>query len=316
MSWATAEEALALLPKLISESWRRLLLTGLVGGVLGVAGSFLVRPEFVTTAVFVPQTSGSTHLPASVAGLAAQFGVVPPSEGFAPSLFGDLPNTRYIREQVALARYKLPPCLDADSAQGDLIVGFGLEKKEPRKGLDATIRKLDAATDVKFEPITSTVTLSVKACSPELVADIASQYLAAIDKFDREVLRSQARAQREFAEQRVQDLARELSDAEDSLVRFYQANRTYQSSPVLQQRETKLRRQITVLESTYLTVRTEYERARMDEARDLPAITVVDPPEPPARKSWPKRWLFGLIAAALACAGLLGRELIRAQRRS
>src|SRR5437899_607059 len=196
MSWTTAEEALALLPKLISLGWRRLLRTGLVGGLLGVAGSFLVRPEFVTTAVFVPQTSGATHLPASVAGLAAQFGVVPTGEGFAPSLFGDLPNTRYIREQVALARYKLPPCLGADSAQGNLIAGFGLENKPARKGLDETIRKLDGATDVKFEPISSTVTISVTACSPELVADIASQYLVAIDKFNRGVLRSQRSEER------------------------------------------------------------------------------------------------------------------------
>ncbi len=317
MNWATAEEALALLPSLVRQAWRRLLLTGFFGGVLGVAGSFIVQQRFVTTTIFVPQTSSAIpRIPASVAGLAAQFGVLPNTGGFTPNLFAVLPNTQYIREQVALARYTLPDCLGSDSASGNLILGFGLEKKTPRKALDEAIRKLDDATDVKFDPVISTVTISVTACSPELASDVASQYLSAIDRFNREVFRSQAREQREFGEQRIKELAAELSAAEDSLVRFYEKNRTYQSSPALQARETQLRRQITALESTYMGVRTDYERARMDEARDQPALTVVDPPEPPAKKSWPKRWLFGLAAALLGSVLLLGRQIALLQRRA
>ena len=312
----TPEEALGALPGLVRGDWKRLLLTGLCAGVLGVAGSLLVAPEFVTTAVFVPQTSSALRLPASLTGLAAQFGALPSMGGFAPNLFAVLPDTRYIREQVVTGRYALPSCLGSDSTAGNLVWGFGLQKKSPRKAMDAAIRKLDDATDVKFDPITSSVTISTTACSPELASDIASSYLSAIDRFNREVFRSQAREQREFAEQRIKELAAELSAAEDSLVVFYQANRTYQPSPALQERETRLRRQITLLESTYLTVRTDYERARMDEARDQPAITIIDPPEPPARKSWPKRWLFGLAAAMLACTWLVGRQLAFLQPRS
>src|SRR6266550_3607806 len=76
-TWSKAEQALALLPRLVRDGWRRLLTLGFAAGVLGVGGSFLVRQQFVTTAVFVPQTSGTPHLPASVAGLAAQFGALP-----------------------------------------------------------------------------------------------------------------------------------------------------------------------------------------------------------------------------------------------
>ena len=313
-AWGEAEQALAQVPRLVRRTWRRLLLTGLVGGVLGVAVSFLVPQKFVTETVFFPQTSGGSRLPASITGLAAQFGVsAAMGGGFTPNLFSLLPGTRYIREQVALARYSLPSCLGADSTAGNLITGYGFEKKPERKAMDAAIRRLDNNTDVKFDPVTSTVGIAVTACSPELAAAIAGQYLVAINRFNEEVLRSQAREEREFAESRIKELATELSSAEDDLARFYAANRTFQSSPALQERETQLRRQVSLLEATYTEARTQYERARMDEARDQPALTIVDPPEPPAKKSWPKRWLFGLVAALLAAAIALGRDVLRLQ---
>src|SRR2546430_15979548 len=64
-----------------------------------------------------------------LAGLAAQFGVAPGAGGFTPNLFAVLPTTRYIREQVALAHYALPPCLGSDSTAGNLILGRSEERR-------------------------------------------------------------------------------------------------------------------------------------------------------------------------------------------
>jgi uncharacterized protein involved in exopolysaccharide biosynthesis len=54
----------------------------------------------------------------------------------------------------------------------------------------------------------------------------------------------------------------------------------------------------------YLTLRREYETARIQEVNDAPVITVVDPAVPPHKKSRPKRAL--LVLMALALAGLSG----------
>ena len=57
------------------------------------------------------------------------------------------------------------------------------------------------------------------------------------------------------------------------------------------------------LQQLYVTLSTSYEQARIEEFRDTPSITVVDPPRPPYDKAWPKRRLL------VAGAGVLGLML-------
>jgi len=229
-------------------------------------------------------------------------------------VFSDLLETESVRKQVALATYQLPACVHPKSAQGTLIDAYDLTDEARPKALDAVIRKLKSATKVDFDALSQLVTLQTVSCSPELAAAILQQYLDIVQRFSVQTLKSQASAAREFAEKRSQELNSELSGAEDALTRFYKQNRTYTQSPVLLQEEARLKRQVNMLESTYLTVRTDYERARLDEARDLPAITVIEPPAPPGRKSWPVRWLVGMIAAVSSCGALLTFRLARLQR--
>lgn len=315
VTWVTPEEALASLPNVLRQRFGALLATGFAAGVLGVAGSFLVPKQYTATVSFIPVVSSSSKLPANLAGIASQFGVMPPGGGFTQALFAALPGARYIREQVALSAYQLSPCLGADSAQGTLITAYGLTERTPRRALDDAVRRLASTSAVTFDATTSMVVLSSTACSPELAAQIVGYYLSAIDRFNQQSLRSQATAQREFAATRIAEIDGELVVAEADLVHFYERNRAYQLSPALRQEESRLKRQVSVLENTYLTVRTDYERARLEEARDLPALTIIDPPQPPARKSWPKRWVFGIVAAVLACTVLASRQLIALRKR-
>ncbi len=59
----------------------------------------------------------------------------------------------------------------------------------------------------------------------------------------------------------------------------------------------------------------QYEAARIDEAKEAPAIQVMDRAEVPDRKSWPPRALFVAVGAALAfvlsCAWILIRQAVR-----
>lgn len=44
----------------------------------------------------------------------------------------------------------------------------------------------------------------------------------------------------------------------------------------------------------------QYEQARIAEVRDTPTLTVLDPPVPPLRRSWPKRTLLTLLGFAVS----------------
>ena len=63
-------------------------------------------------------------------------------------------------------------------------------------------------------------------------------------------------------------------------------------------------RQLKVDEAVYETLTKQFELAKVQEAKEIPSVKVLDQPEVPERKSFPPRLL--LIVAGTACAVLLG----------
>lgn len=73
-----------------------------------------------------------------------------------------------------------------------------------------------------------------------------------------------------------------------------------------------LYREVHVQETVYDLLTQQYEIARIQEAKDIPVVNVIDTPETPEKKSFPPRALLTLALTALtivfACAVLLGRH--------
>jgi len=151
---------------------------------------------------------------------------------------------------------------------------------------------------------TSIVTLKVDAHYPVLAAAVANKFVEYLNAFNAQYRQSQARERRKFVEQRLADGQRELRDAEEDLRTFYERNRSWQQSPQLAFDEGRMRRQVEIRQEVYLTLRREFETARIEEVNDVPMITVVDAAVPPVDKSAPKRAFLVLIA--LVFGGVFG----------
>jgi uncharacterized protein involved in exopolysaccharide biosynthesis len=86
---------------------------------------------------------------------------------------------------------------------------------------------------------------------------------------------------------------------------------SFRKLPALSYQYTNLYRQAKVQESVYEFLTQQYEMARIQEARELPTVRVVDPAMPPERKSGPYRSLIVIssviCAFFLACFWILGR---------
>ena len=128
--------------------------------------------------------------------------------------------------------------------------------------------------------------------------------------FNQQVRRSNAQAKRQFAEGRAAEFGDSLKQAEEALETFYSRNRTYRQSPQLVFQETRLQRQISIQQELYLNMRREAETAKLEEVNDAPVLTIVDPPEVPARPSWPKRGVFLLLGGVLGLVAALARVLV------
>jgi len=77
-------------------------------------------------------------------------------------------------------------------------------------------------------------------------------------------------------------------------------------------RYASLYRQMLVEQSMYETLTKQYEMAKVEEARDLPTVRVLDQANLPEKKSWPKRTLLVLAGCFLtfifSCAYVFARD--------
>ncbi len=72
-----------------------------------------------------------------------------------------------------------------------------------------------------------------------------------------------------------------------------------------------LYRRVRVQETVFELLTQQYEMARIEEAKNVPAVTVIDPPGVPERKSFPPRLLLTLLLTALSFAAAATLILMR-----
>src|SRR5207249_3089073 len=128
---------------------------------------------------------------------------------------------------------------------------------------------------------TGVVSFTVEARSRWLALGIANRTLEVLNDFNVHRRQTQAGAERRFVEGRLAELKDELHAAEDKVQRFLQQNREFRNSPPLLFEYERLQREVATRQAIYTTLAESYERARINEVRDTPAITVLQAPRLP-----------------------------------
>src|SRR6202012_5150021 len=72
-----------------------------------------------------------------------------------------------------------------------------------------------------------------------------------------------------------------------------------------------LYRRVKVEETVFELLTQQYEMARIEEAKDIPVVSVIDPPGIPEKKSFPPRLLLSLLLTFLSFTGASTLILIR-----
>jgi uncharacterized protein involved in exopolysaccharide biosynthesis len=142
------------------------------------------------------------------------------------------------------------------------------------------------------------VTLTTSADSAALAADIGQAILRQINAHNASVRSSKSRSNREFVERQVTDCRKELDAAVAMLAKFETTNRRTDAPRIAAELE-RLKREVRVVEERYLTLVNQLEIARIEEQETVPAISVIQTPEPPLVRSAPRRTQTVLIAAVV-----------------
>ena len=289
----------------------RLLVVAPVAAAVVVAAASLVTSNRYTASTALVAETRSPGVSGQLTSLAALAGVSlgGASAAQSPQFYTALLRSRAIQYVLLQRKFSTeglgPTWSGRDSAT--LLDLLDVRGKTPALRLFYGAKKLTTSTTVGSDIKTSIIRLSFTTTSPILAAAVANAYVDELNRFNQETRQLQARARRQFVEERVQATARDLASAESAVRDFLSRNRQYQNSPSLAFEYQRLQRAVALQQDLYLDLRRQLDAARIAEVDDTPTLTTIEPAIPPQLKSWParKQWALGAMLGAFAVLATL-----------
>ncbi len=284
-------------PNVLLRRWRLVLGVPLAAAAVTAAFLLLSPREYTAYASFVPQEP--TSVQGGLGQLASQLGLAAARVSVgSPQFYADFLRSREVLRDVVMTHY--------EGLGGEtLLTYFRVRQRPGNRPILEGMKQLDKISSVRMDRLTGVVKLEVYTTNQALSEEVANRFIQLVNDYNLRRRQSQARAEREFVEDRVGQAKIELSNAEDSLATFLGHNRSFQGSPELVAREARLQRQVTLRQQLYVTLAQNYEAARLDEVRSTPVITVVENPEglvaPKPRGTIVKTFLALFLGLLLSC---------------
>jgi uncharacterized protein involved in exopolysaccharide biosynthesis len=173
------------------------------------------------------------------------------------------------------------------------------------------------AFDVDKE--TGLVTVSVTTEDPTLSAQVANRFVDALEQVNSDIRKQTATQNASFVSHELIETRRELSAAEERLAQFKQQNMRI-VSPELELQQGRLERDVQLKSQIFITLANQEQLARVDEAKNLPIVRILDrAAEPTAPVPVPRVALLaaglivGTVLAGLAVAGVEFGQHLRDQ---
>lgn len=188
----------------------------------------------------------------------------------------------------------------------NLIEYWEISGNSDNEMFDKALKELRKRLDVSFDMRLGTVTISVEMEEPQLAADVANQVTAEMDTYTRTKRTTNATRQREFIEQRMEEVEETLKRSEVALKGFRERNRRIADSPQLILEEGRLNRDVEINSTVFIELKKQLEIAKIEEIKNIPIINVLDAARPPVRKSYPIRSTMVIMAFALSLLVSLG----------
>jgi alpha-tubulin suppressor-like RCC1 family protein len=278
------------------DNLRLLLLVPFGAAVAAVAFVLLTGGQYTATSTFKPQAERMDV--GRLGGLAAQFGIDLLGGGRGESLdfYARLARSRALLEQVATRSY-VPTTGPATT----LLERYGLTGTGPGQ-MQLAVETLHQLVTVEPDLYAGVITVRTQDSDPAVAEQMNRAVLDELNRFNLERRQSQASAERQFVEVQVARARRDLEAAEQAQSVFMQTNRRYEEWPQLRAEAARLQRQVDLQQQVFTTLTQALERARLDEVRNTPVITIIDQPEGSAirQRGLAQRavlgWVLGLTA--------------------
>lgn len=262
---------------------RQHLLFTVFGVVLGFLSLLILPGTYRVTASFYPQSTQSSPSAADLL------------RGVASGALGGLGNSALnganaeIYPDLLSSQRILAASLSATrpSTRKTYYIEFGFRGSDSTHALERAVAWMRKSLDVSVNQIDGMVTVSLSHDKSDLASAYLGELLTTLVRFNTEVRKTQAGSVRSFLAERIVTARKELEEAEGALIQFRSSNLRFANSPRLALEQARLEREVRLSETLYQGLCQQYELAKVDEARDTPSITIVDPPGRPSLREGP-----------------------------
>jgi uncharacterized protein involved in exopolysaccharide biosynthesis len=145
--------------------------------------------------------------------------------------------------------------------------------------------------------------LHVEAFEPRLARDLATEVIAESGKILLDLKTKKVQEKRIFIEARIEEVFNALQEAEKAEEQFRLENKNIIQSPTLTMKIKRLFREVELQNSLYVSLKSQYENAKIEEVQEAAMIQVIDGPLKPVRLTSPR------IAISLILALFFGLSL-------
>ncbi len=232
--------------------------------------------------LLLPQKSGTSGAPVSLVGsLSLPVDLSSYLSLGSSSNYVDILKSRSIAEMVL------------NDLEPDKVNKGNLTLKEKNQ-LVGTLKN-----SVKVKDEKGLIKISAEHQNPRMAADIANYYAIALDKFNQRANIQVASRTRKFVKGQLDNAKAELNQAEDKLKKF-QDEITLVRERARELTLGRLLREVKIKEAVYTLLSQEYEKAKIEEAKEGQFFEFLDPAYPPELPAKPR------IKVNIAIAALLG----------
>lgn len=287
------------------------LLIGLVY-VLVAPSAFRARTKVVSSMLldYAPDASSVSPLRR----VAGQYGL---------GAFGGSANMSTLLPQILSSRdFLVRLARRNDGSASELPAILGIKEADPARREERVVDALRARISSAYDFQSDITTVFALFPDPVLSATVANATVEELNLFLHDLRSSHVGEKARFIAGRLVEVEAALRQAEDALTLFRERNRSIVTSPQLSRDEARLQREVTAQEQIYLTLKSQYEIARIDETKNMPDLSVVERAAPPVRRHSPRpaptmalALLLSLLAGALAAFPRQHRALRRRPER-
>ena len=312
----------------LNKERRFILNLSILAGFIGLVYALIATPFYQSTTTMYPaiesESSGGI-LGGSIKGLAESYGLM--GLGSAPTYnIPDIVLSRRIKKNIILSKWqsnafpdssnliefweidkpnKFSPFIILDVFKSLIPSREGFSTSTDKLHLENAIEKLQKLISVSEEQ-SGLIVVSVQMEDPNLAASITNYIADYVKEFISIEQEKEAIKQKEFIYDQMLSAKSDLSNSELKLTNFFKKYPLALGNPDLQLQQGRLTREIEENQAVYITLRQQYEIAKIEAEEDKLFINILDTGDVAVRKSKPKRLLillssimFGMMSSVL-----------------